>query len=496
MPEGPYIIAIDQGTTSTRAIVYDARSQQCGIAQFPMMVTYPHPGWVNQDPREIWSTAEAAVRGAMEQAGIGFDAVAAIGITNQRETTVLWDRKTGEPLAPAIVWQSRQSAEVIERWHLAGFDDLVREKTGLVLDPYFSASKIRWLFDHHPDLRARAEAGEVCFGTVDAWLIRNLTGGEHLTDATNAGRTMLFDIHHQGWSDELFDVFDIPPGIVPRVVDSSGVIALTSNQFGSIPIAGCAGDQHAALFGQACFRPGMTKNTYGTGSFLLANTGSSAVKSERGLLTTMAWRREGESSFALEGAVLVSGSAIQWLRDGLGIISSSTEINDLAEAVPDSGGVVFVPALTGLGAPDWDHRARGTIVGVTRGTTKEHIARATLEAIALQVGDVLSAIEQDAGEPTAELRVDGGAARSDLLLQLQADLSGITVRRSAVAESSALGAAWLAGLGAGVWKSEVELEAMWRGDHVFDPGISVDERESRVATWRRAVERSRNWVTD
>lgn len=334
------------------------------------------------------------------------------------------------------------------------------------------------------------------FGTVDSWLIWNLTGGRHLTDVTNASRTLLFDIHSGGWSQELLDVFDIPAAMLPDVVPSSGELGVATAEFGGIPITGVAGDQHAALFGQACFQPGQAKNTYGTGSFLLSNTGRSAVTSHHGLLTTPAWSREGETTYALEGAVLVSGSAIQWLRDGLGIIQSSSEVEALARSTPDAGGVVFVPALAGLGAPDWDNRARGTLIGLTRGTTRAHIARATVEAIAFQVGDVLGAMEQDAGQPTLELRVDGGAARNDLLLQFQADISGVVVRRSAVQETTALGAAWLAGLGAGIWISERDLEALWASDATFEPQMSADERANRRATWRRAVERSRDWAVE
>ncbi len=494
MSTGPFIVAIDQGTTSSRAIVFDGNGVQVSIAQQPIDVTYPQPGWVNQDARQLWSVTRDVFLQAVSEAGLVPSDLAGIGITNQRETTILWDRTTGEPLAPAIVWQSRQSAAIVDDLAERGFAATFRAKTGLVLDPYFSASKIRWVFDAHPEIEAAAVRGEVCFGTVDSWLIWNLTGGEHLTDRTNAARTLLFDIHTLEWADDLLDALNIPRSILPEVVPSSGVMARTTPEFGSVPISGCAGDQHAALFGQACYQQGQAKNTYGTGSFLLSNTGSAAVDSANGLLTTIGWSLPDATTYVLEGAVLVSGSAIQWLRDGLGIISASSEIEPLARSVSDSGGVIFVPALAGLGAPDWDDRARGTIIGITRGTTKAHIARATVEAIAFQVGDVLTAMELDAGKPTAELRVDGGATRNELLLQFQADISGVPVRRARFQETTALGAAWLAGLGVGVWSSLDDLEAMWACDAEFAPTMSEDERISRRATWRRAVDRSRDWA--
>jgi glycerol kinase len=458
---GPqFILAIDQGTTSSRALLFD------------------------QDGAVV----------AMAQASVKFGQIAAIGITNQRETTILWERKTGEPLAPAVVWQSRQSADVIRAMERRGVGEKYRSITGLVLDPYFSASKIRWLFDQEPDLEARARRGEVCFGTVDSWLIWHLTGGQHLTDVTNASRTMLFDIRSCTWSDELLTVLDIPASILPEVVSNAGLIARASAEWGGVPITGCAGDQHAALFGQACFDSGQAKNTYGTGSFALMNTGSDVVASNNGLLTTPAWVLGDQATYALEGSVLVSGSAVQWLREGLGIIGSAAEIEPLARSVPDSGGVVFVPAMTGLGAPDWDDAARGTILGIARGTTRAHIARATLEAIAFQVTDVLRAMGGDAGSPVTELKVDGGAARNDLLLQLQAEFLGVPVVRSAVQETTALGAAYLAGLGVGYWSDTDVINRMWKSDGRFEPALSADERESRIATWRHAVDRSRGWA--
>ena len=489
-----FILAIDQGTTSSRAVLFDRSGAVVSLAQRAIDVTYPHPGWVNQDANQIWSVTEAVCREALAQADADWPRVAAIGITNQRETTILWDRRTGEPLAPAIVWQSRQSADVIRAMERRGVADRYRSITGLVLDPYFSASKIRWLLDHDPDLERRAKRGEVCFGTVDSWLIWRLTGGQHLTDVTNASRTMLFDIRECRWSENLLADLDIPASILPTVVPNSGAIATTSPAFGSVPITGCAGDQHAALFGQACFDEGQAKNTYGTGSFALMNTGQHVVASNNGLLTTPAWSFNDKTTYALEGSVLVSGSAVQWLRDELGIIETASDVESLARSVPSAGGVVFVPALTGLGAPDWDAAARGTIIGITRGTTRAHIARATLEAIAFQVADVLRAMVSDAGSPVTELKVDGGAAGNDLLLQLQADLLGVPVVRSAIQETTALGAAYLAGLGMGYWTDETELSRMWQSNGRFEPAISEDERRSRVAIWRRAVERSRGWA--
>jgi glycerol kinase len=456
-------------------------------------MSYPRPGWVNQDASEIWTATQAVMMDALSDAAAELSDVRAIGITNQRETTVLWDRETGSPVCPAIVWQSRQSADVITRWREEGLDELVRVRTGLVLDPYFSASKLRWIFEQQPEIQTRAERGEILFGTIDSWLIWNLSG-QHLTDTTNAARTMLCDIRTVAWSDDLLDTFGIPASILPAIVPSIGELARCSERFGSIPICGVAGDQHAALFGQACFRPGQAKNTYGTGSFLLCNTGVNPRQSHAGLLSTPAWGEANRTTYALEGSVLVSGSAIQWLRDGLGIIEKSSDVNVLAGTVPDSAGVTFVPALAGLGAPDWDDRARGTILGLTRGSTKAHIARATLEAIAYQVADVLFAMEADMGGPISELRVDGGAAQSDLLLQMQADFSGVLVRRSGVPESTAMGAAWMAGLGSGFWKNLDELESLWRDDRTFEPGISDDERQQRHTNWRRAVDRSRNWA--
>jgi len=491
---GDVILAIDQGTTSSRAMLVDASSNVVGMCQRDIRVNLPQPGWVNQSASELWETTIAVCEEALADAALKWADLSAIGITNQRETTILWDRSTGAPLADAIVWQSRQSSDIIERWQKAGLAPAVRSTTGLVLDPYFSASKIRWLFDQDPILEQRARAGEVCFGTVDSWLIWNLTGGLHLTDVTNASRTMLFDIHRREWSSDMLDRLEIPPEILPTVVPSSGRLATSSERYGSVPIAGIAGDQHAALFGQACFKPGMAKSTYGTGSFVVMNTGARPATSMSGLLTSPAWSLPPDDPFALEGAVLVSGAAVQWLRDGLGIIGSAQEVERLAKTVSDSGGVVFVPALTGLGAPEWDSDARGTILGITRGTTAAHIARATLEAMASQVAALMSLMSAESDLELTELRVDGGAARNDLLMQLQADLLGVPVCRSAITETTALGAAWLAGLGQGIWSDTVELAAHWRSDRRFDPQMSADERLSRLDQWQRAVERSRGWI--
>ena len=491
-----FVLALDQGTTSSRAIVFDDRGQIVADAQQPVDVSFPHPGWVEVDANEIWRITEEVGRAALDRASLASDQVAAIGITNQRETTVIWDRKTGEPVAPAIVWQSRQTAPLVRELDERGLGDTVSDITGLVLDPYFSATKIRWILDHGDGLQERAEAGELCFGTIDSWLIWKLTGGFHVTDITNASRTMLFDINSCLWSERLLAELRIPAAMMPEVIGNSGIISEAVGAFAGIPIAGSAGDQHAALFGQACFQTGMAKNTYGTGSFALANIGASPVHSKHGLLTTLAWRLGDSVTYASEGSILVSGSAVQWLRDGLQIIDSSVEIEPLARSVPDSGGVVFVPALAGLGAPDWDASARGLLIGLTRGTTRAHIGRATLEAIAFQVADVLDAMSKDSGVALPELRVDGGASSNGLLLQIQADFLGVPVVRSAIQETTALGAAYLAGLGSGVWSGLSEISGQWQSSGSFQPLISADERESRKERWREAVGRSMRWSTN
>jgi glycerol kinase len=497
MPEPDLILAIDQGTTSSRGMLFDADGAVHGIAQYPVESTYPRPGWVNQDADHVWQVTVRAAREALASSGTPVSRIAGIGITNQRETTFLWERSTGRPVAPGIVWQSRQSAPVVAEITARGMGETYRRITGLVPDAYFSATKIAWLLDRDPELRRRAEAGDICFGTSDSWLMWHLSGGrEHLTDYSNASRTMLFDIHRLCWSDDLLADLAIPRAMLPEVRPNSGVLFETVPDLlgGAMPVAGVAGDQQAALFGQACFNPGDVKNTYGTGSFLVMQTGPEAVTSHNGLLTTIAWKIGERLDYALEGAILVSGAAVQWLRDGLGIIRQAAEIEPLAASVPDSDGVVFVPALTGLGAPYWDSDARGTILGITRGTTAAHIARATLDAIAFQSRDVLDTMQSDTGITVPELRVDGGAAVDDLLMQIQADLLGIPVVRPANIETTALGAAYLAGLATGVWRNQEDIRSHWHADRRFTPRLDVSERESRYATWKRAVERARGWA--
>ena len=451
---------------------------------------YPRPGWVEHDPNEIWSAVQESAKRALDAADAKPSDVAAIGITNQRETLVLWDRHTLEPIAPAIVWQDRRTADECGRLRAAGHEKHVREITGLVLDPYFTATKLAWAMKHVPG------AADAAAGTVDSWLIARLSAGRaHVTDASNASRTLLFDIDVGAWSENMADLFEVSLHNLPRVVDSSGRISSTdAGAFGGVTarITGVAGDQQAALFGQACMKDGMAKNTYGTGSFVLMQTGPRRVASDSGMLTTVAWRRTGRLSYALEGAIFATGAALQWLRDGLGVIQSASEAGPLASTVPDAGGVFLVPAFVGLGAPHWDPYARGTIVGLTRGTTKAHIVRAAVEAMAFQTRDVVEAMEKDTGRPLTELRVDGGAAVMDVLCQLQADLLGIPVRRPRQTETTALGAAFLAGLGAGVW-TEGDLARLWKLDRDFEPGISRDEADTRQARWRAAVERSRGW---
>jgi glycerol kinase len=492
-----YLLALDQGTTSSRAIVFDASGKAVASAQQEFGQHFPQPGWVEHDAGEIWrSQAEVAVQ-ALVRAGIGAGDVAALGIANQRETTVLWDRRTGQAVAPAIVWQDRRTADRCAALRAAGREAAIRARTGLVVDPYFSATKLAWLLDSRPGLRARAEAGELAFGTVDCWLTWQLTGGAaHVTDASNASRTLLFDIHDGDWSDELLAEFGIPRALLPRVVDSSGVIATVTAvpQLAGIPIAALAGDQQAALAGQACFAPGLAKNTYGTGCFLLMHTGGEAHTPVGGLLSTVAARRKGRLTYCLEGGVFIGGAVVQWLRDGLGLVRQAAEIEALATSVPDNGGVVFVPAFAGLGAPHWDPYARGAIFGLTRGTTAAHLARAALESIALQVTDLVHALEHDAGMALAELRVDGGAAADNLLMQLQADLLGRPVVRPMVTETTALGAAYLAGLAVGVWRDEAELASLWRAERRFEPAMAAAEAEAIRQRWQEAVSRSRGWA--
>jgi len=493
------ILALDQGTTSSRAIVFDREGRIVATAQREFGQHFPQPGWVEHDALEIWSSQLEVASKALAEARLAPGDIAAIGIANQRETTVLWDRSNGRPVAPAIVWQDRRTASRCDQLRRDGREALFTSRTGLVLDAYFSGTKLAWLLDHVPGARARAGRGELAFGTIDSWLAWQLTGGAaHVTDASNASRTLLFDIARLDWDDELLGILDIPRSVLPEVIASSGHFAQTRCEGlpRGIPLAGMAGDQQAALFGQACTRPGMAKNTYGTGCFLLMNTGSARAVSRNRLLSTVAWKRGNEARYALEGSVFVAGAAVQWLRDGLGIIAHSREMEPLAASVADSAGVVFVPALSGLGAPYWDPRARGTIVGLTRGTTRAHLARATLEAIAFQSAELIEAMSADSGISLSELRVDGGATANNLLMQMQADLLGVPVVRPVVTETTALGAAYLAGLGVGFWKDEAEIARLWAKDRVFEPAEPRPEAAARFGEWKRAVERARNWARD
>ena len=494
-----YILALDQGTTSSRALVFDHAGRVKGLAQEEFAQILPKPGWVEHDPEVIWNTQISVAKGALTNAGITAEEVAAIGISNQRETTILWERATGKPVANAIVWQSRASAEICERLKKEGVEPVFQEKTGLLLDAYFSGSKIRHLFDTIPGLEQRAAAGEILFGTVDSFLLWRLSGGKvHATDVSNASRTLLFNIHTLQWDDELLNIFGIPRQILPEVRPSSGIYGETDASLlgKAIPITGVAGDQQAATFGQTCFSPGMAKNTYGTGCFLLMNTGDKPVRSNNKLLTTVGWQIGDEVTYCLEGSVFIGGAVVTWLRDGLGLIGSSDEVEALACSVPDSDGVYFVPALVGLGAPHWDPYARGTLIGLTRGTTAGHIARAALESMAFQSGDVLKAMQQDSGINLQKLQVDGGAAQNSLLLQFQADLLQVPVQRPIGSESTALGAAYLAGLAVGYWKDKAEIAQVWTVDQEFQSQLPLDEINKRWHTWHRAVERSRDWARE
>jgi glycerol kinase len=493
------LLALDQGTTSSRSIVFDEAGTVRGLAQRETKQIYPQPGWVEQDPLEIWRSQLDCASEALAAAGVTAEQVAAIGITNQRETTVVWNRHSGEPVCNAIVWQDRRTAAFCDRLKSDGLEALFTGRTGLVLDAYFSGTKLRWILDNVTGARTRAEAGDLCFGTVDSWLIWNLTGGRrHVTDASNASRTLLYNIHNGDWDHKLLGLLGVPRSTLPEVVTSSGVVAETeAGLFGvPIPVAGIAGDQQAALFGQRCVAPGMVKNTYGTGCFMLMHTGDRAVASHKGLLTTVAWRIDGKREFALEGSVFIAGAAVQWLRDGLGVIKTSAEVEQLASSVPDNGGVYLVPAFAGLGAPHWDPYARGTIVGLTRGSTAAHLARATLESIAYQTADILEAMQVDSGVALKELRVDGGAARSNLLMQFQADILNVPVVRPVLLESTALGAAYLAGLGAGYWRDGAQIDAQWKAERVFEPGMEGGERDRRRARWHRAVACAKGWAQE
>jgi glycerol kinase len=491
----PFILALDQGTTSSRAIVFDESGAIRAVAQAEFTQRYPRPGWVEHDATEIWATQSGVLHEALAKADIGARDITAIGITNQRETTVLWERATGHPVAPAIVWQDRRTAPLCDELRAQGKAELIARKTGLVIDAYFSGTKLKWLLDNIPGARERAARGELAFGTIDAWLVWHLTGGKvHVTDASNASRTLLLDIATCRWDDELLELFDVPREVLPDVVESSGVCAYTMIDGVQIPIAGIAGDQQAALFGQACLKPGLAKNTYGTGCFMLLNTGNRPVASRNNLLTTIAWWRRLTLDYALEGSVFIAGAAVQWLRDGLGIIRSAPEIEPLAASVPDNGGVYIVPAFAGLGAPHWDAYARGAIFGLTRGATAAHLARATLESIALQSADVLQAMERDASIKLAELRVDGGAAANDLLMQIQADVLGVPVVRPRVTETTALGAAYLAGLATDYWSGDEEILANWHIDRAFEPVMSRDEAQALRAGWDKAIARTKGWA--
>jgi len=494
-----FLLALDQGTTSSRAIVFDDEGMPVASAQREFEQRYPQPGWVEHDAETLWRSQAAVAVEALARAGIAAREVAALGIANQRETTLLWDRRSGEAVAPAIVWQDRRTADRCAATKAAGREAAIRARTGLLVDPYFSATKLAWLLDSRPGLRARAESGELAFGTVDSWLAWKLTGGRvHVTDASNASRTLLFDIRAGDWSDELLAEFGVPRAVLPRVVDSSGAIGTVSAvaELAGVPIAALVGDQQAALAGQACFAAGLAKNTYGTGCFLLMHTGDAAQAASGGLLSTVACRRSGRLTYALEGAVFIGGAVVQWLRDGLGVLRHSSDIEALAGSVPDAGGVVFVPAFAGLGAPYWDPYARGAMFGLTRGTTAAHIARAALESIALQVADLVDELEREAALPLAELRVDGGAAADDLLLQMQADLLGRPVVRPAVTETTALGAAFLAGLAIGVWRDEAEVAALWRAERRFEPAMAAADVAAIKSRWREAVARSRGWLAE
>jgi glycerol kinase len=492
-----YLLSLDQGTTSSRAIVFDDEGVQIASSQRPIHPTFPHPGWVNQDASQLWLATLTTAREVLTNVGLQGNEIAGIGIANQRETLIVWDRRSGEPVAPAIVWQSRQSQAQVEDLIRRGVGPFYQRITGLFPDAYFTATKIAWLLAEDNEFRRQARDGDVLAGTVDSWLVWNLTGGtRHLTDVSNASRTMLFDIQALDWSDTLLRDLDIPRQILPTVVPSAGDLACTQpTLFGAeISIAGVAGDQQAALFGQTCFAPGEAKNTYGTGAFLLMNTGPQPKRSTHRLLTTIAWQIGGDVAYALEGSVFVSGAAVAWLRDGLGIIGNAADVEALAMNVPDADGVVLVPAFTGLGAPYWDSDARGTIVGLTRGSTAAHLARATLDAIAFQTRDVTDAMSVDAQLPLAGLRVDGGASRNDLLMQIQANVLGVPVMRPKNTEATAVGAAFLAGLGCGLWNDQSELSARWEPDRVFEPVMSQDERDSQYERWKRAVERARDWA--
>jgi len=490
-----YILALDQGTTSSRAIVFDHNGSIISTAQQEFRQIFPQPGWVDHDAQEIWASQSYVAAQSLNKANLTAGDVAAIGITNQRETTVVWDRATGKPICNAIVWQDRRTAEACDQLRSRGLARTIRSKTGLVIDAYFSGTKLQWILNNVPDAKAKAKRGELAFGTIDSWLIWNLTSGrQHVTDASNASRTMLFNIRTGEWDKELLKIFGVPRSILPEVRSSSEIYGETNMLGGSVPIAGIAGDQQAALFGQVCNEPGMVKNTYGTGCFMLMHTGAKPIVSRNNLLTTVAWRIGKRTEYALEGSIFIAGAVVQWLRDGLGIISASNEVEALASQVPDNGGVYVVPAFAGLGAPHWDQYARGAILGLTRGSTRAHIARAALEGIAYQVADVLHAMESDAKVRLKELRVDGGACANNLLMQFQADLLGVPVVRPRVSETTALGAAYLAGLAVGFWKDQEEIGKQWQTDRRFVPSNTPAVRKQLLKGWSKALSRATQWA--
>lgn len=491
--EQKYILALDQGTSSSRAIVFDHEGRICATAQKEFPQHFPKPGWVEHDPKDIWSSEASVIAEAITSLGINGLNIAGIGITNQRETTIVWDAETGEPVYNAIVWQDRRTSEYCDSLKEQNLTGFIREKTGLIIDAYFSATKIRWILENVPGARARAEAGKLRFGTVDTWLLWNLTRGEcHMTDVSNASRTMLFNIHTLNWDEDLMKLFGIPMSMLPEVHSSSEIYGYTKTTIFAhkVPVAGIAGDQQAALFGQMCTTPGSVKNTYGTGCFLLMNSGTKPITSSHNLLTTIAWKIGDTVNYALEGSIFVGGSVVQWLRDGLGIIKSSSEIESLAMTVPDNGGVYFVPALTGLGAPYWDQYAKGTICGLTRGTTAAHIARAALEGIAFETMDIVNAMEHDAGIKLAELKVDGGASRNNLMMQFQADILGTKVIRPKVTETTAMGACYLAGLATGYWDSLDDIKRQWNADKVFEPLAPAEKVLKLKEGWANAIGRT------
>jgi glycerol kinase len=487
-----YILALDQGTTSSRAIVFDQNGSIKSIAQKEFKQYFPQPGWVEHDANEIWATQAGVAAEALTKAGLSHRDIAAGGITNQRETTLVWNKETSQPVGHAIVWQDRRTSGYCDQLKRDGLQGTIQEKTGLIIDAYFSGSKLAWILENVPEAKKLAEADKLAFGTVDSWLVWKLTGGkQHLTDVTNASRTMLFNIHTGDWDDELLKIFKVPRSCLPRVAKSSEVYA--SAEHLDIPIAGIGGDQQAALFGQACFQPGMVKNTYGTGCFMLMYTGEKAVPSQNNLLTTVAWQTGEKLEYALEGGVFIAGAVVQWLRDGLGIIKNSADVEKLAASEPDNGGVYMVPAFAGLGAPHWDQYARGSISGITRGTTAGHLARAALEGIAFQVADVLSAMEADAKTKLKELRVDGGASANNVLMQFQADILDCPVVRPAIQETTALGAAYLAGLAVGYWRNRAEIAGQWKADRRFEPAMKATRREELRGRWAKALERAKTW---